>query len=79
MAGRRARQQDSDTEQMQATETPDPVATATDGAPEGKYGAPRTGDDVVGDYPERPYAEALSDEHAERLRADGRHPDDLAE
>lgn len=42
-------------------------------APQGKYGD--TAEAPVGDYPERPYADALTPEHAEVLRAAGQHPD----
>jgi hypothetical protein len=53
----------------------DPVGTATDGAPEGvKYGEPRLAEGS--DYAERPYAEALSPDHAEVLREAGQHPDE---
>lgn len=57
------------------TVTPDALETATDGAPEGvKYGEPREAQ--VEDYTERPYADALSPEHAEVLRGAGQHPDE---
>lgn len=55
--------------------SPDPLETATDGAPEGvKYGEPRMADS---DYAARSYADALTPEHAEALRKVGQHPDDL--
>lgn len=57
--------------------TPDPLETATADAPEDvQYGEPR--EVQVGDYAERPYADALTPEHAEKLRAVGQHPDDEA-
>lgn len=49
------------------------METATDGAPSGEYGDPAEA--PVNDYPERPYAEALTPEHAETLRAAGQHPE----
>lgn len=55
------------------TVSPETVETATEGAPEAKYGEPR--EMATEDYAERPYADALSPEHADTLRQVGQHPD----
>lgn len=69
--------------QAAATEHPveqtDTLETATEDAPESlSYGEPRLAD-VGEDYTERPYADAITPEHAERLREYGQHPDQLAQ
>lgn len=53
--------------------SPETLETATEGAPEARYGDPREAQ--AEGYDERPYADALTPEHAETLAAAGQHPD----
>lgn len=71
-----ARTGKTETPDVQPTADADPMATATDGVDVGGGKLGKTSDDVVGEYAERPYAEALREDHAEHLRAVGQHPDD---
>lgn len=60
--------------QPRTTDPLDREATATDDAPEGvRYGEPRLDESS---HEERPYASALTPEHAQVLRDAGQHPDE---
>lgn len=72
-AERKAREAADEVGAPMPAEPMDRVDTATADAPEGlQYGEPRLADR---DGEARPYADALTQEHAEVLREAGQHPD----